>query len=101
MKKSKELKEVAELLRNLATLVDEIVEENKTKSKKAAEPVKEEDDEPYEVVTLADVRAVLAEKSREGKTHEVKALIRKYGAEKLSEVDPEKYNALKAEAEVL
>ena len=50
---------------------------------------------------LAEVRAVLAEKSRQGHTSEVKALLSKHGADKLSEVDPAKYGELKAEAEVL
>lgn len=52
-------------------------------------------------VTLAEVRAVLAEKSRQGHTAEVKELLSKYGADKLSEVDASKYAELKAEAEVL
>lgn len=52
-------------------------------------------------VTLAEVRAVLAEKSRQGHTAEVKELLAKYGADKLSEVDASKYAELKAEAEVL
>ncbi|MFQ7308012.1 MAG: hypothetical protein ACLROY_05260 [Mediterraneibacter sp.] len=52
-------------------------------------------------VTLAEVRAVLAEKSRQGHTAEVKKLLSRYGADKLSEVDPAKYGELKAEAEVL
>ena len=52
-------------------------------------------------VTLAEVRAVLAEKSRQGHTAEVKKLLSRHGADKLSEVDPAKYGELKAEAEVL
>lgn len=52
-------------------------------------------------VTLEQVRAVLAEKSHDGYTDEVRSLLQKYGAEKLSAVDPEKYEALLAEAEVL
>lgn len=36
--------------------------------------------EPEKQLTLADVRAVLAEKSRAGFTEEVKALIAKHGA---------------------
>lgn len=49
--------------------------------------------------TLEDVRATLAEKSRAGYTEEVKALIAKYGAERLSAVDPSNYEALMADAE--
>ena len=52
-------------------------------------------------LTLESVRAVLAEKSRSGHTAEIKALLEKHGAAKLSEIDPAKYSALLAEAEVL
>ena len=52
-------------------------------------------------VTLTEVRAVLAEKSRQGHTAEVKTLLSRYGADKLSEVDPARYAELKSEAEVL
>ena len=50
---------------------------------------------------LEDVRAVLAEKSRAGFTAEVRALLQKYGAAKLSLVDPKDYEALLKDAEVL
>lgn len=52
-------------------------------------------------VTLAEVRAVLAEKSRQEHTGEVKELLSWFGADKLSEVDPSKYADLMKEAEVL
>ena len=52
-------------------------------------------------LTLEDVRAVLAEKSRNGHTAKVRELLEKHGAAKLSEIDPQKYSALLAEAEVL
>ena len=47
---------------------------------------------------LEDVRALLAEKSGAGKTAEVKALLMKYDAGKLSGVKPEDYPALMEEA---
>ena len=50
---------------------------------------------------LEDVRAVLAEKSRAGHTTEVRSLLQKYGAEKLSAVDPANYEALMKDAEVI
>ena len=50
---------------------------------------------------LEDVRAVLAEKSRAGHTAEVRALLQKYGAAKLSEIDPVNYEALLQDAEVI
>ena len=52
-------------------------------------------------ITLEDVRAVLAEKSRNGHTAKIRELLEKHGAAKLSEIDPQKYAALLAEAEVL
>ena len=50
-------------------------------------------------LTSEDVRPVLARKSIEG--HNVQALILKYGAKKLSEVDPAHYADLLHDAEVL
>lgn len=52
-------------------------------------------------LTLEDVRAVLAEKSRAGHTAEVRALLIQHGADKLSDIDPAAYPALLADAEVL
>ena len=50
---------------------------------------------------LENVRAVLAEKSRAGHTAEVRTLLKKYGAAKLSEIDPANYEALMKDAEVI
>jgi len=52
-------------------------------------------------LTLEEVRAVLGDKSTQGHTAKVQALIHKRGAEKLSQVDPAEYAALLAEAEAL
>ena len=52
-------------------------------------------------LNLEDVRAVLAEKSRAGHTAEVRALLKKYGAAKLSEINPANYEALMKDAEVI
>ena len=56
---------------------------------------------PKPELKLEDVRAVLAEKSRAGHTAEVRALLKKYGAAKLSEIDPANYEALMKDAEVI
>ena len=53
------------------------------------------------VLSLEEVRAVLADKSRAGHTAEIRELLRKYGASKLSLVDPKHYEALLREVEVL
>lgn len=52
-------------------------------------------------ITLEMVRSVLAEKSRAGYTANVRAMLEKHGAAKLSEIKPNEYAALLAEAEVL
>ena len=62
-------------------------------------PAKKEKPKPE--IKLEDVRAVLAEKSRSGHTAEVRALLQKYGAAKLSAVDPANYEALMRDAEVI
>jgi hypothetical protein len=58
-------------------------------------------DPPPKAITLEKVRAVLAEKSHDGYTDQVRGLLQKYGAEKLSGVDPKLYAALLKDAEVL
>ena len=52
-------------------------------------------------LTLEQVIAVLADKSRMGFTAEIRTPLQKYGAAKLSGIDPVHYKALVAEAEVL
>ena len=49
-------------------------------------------------VTLEQVRAVLAEKSRNGHTAKVRELLQKHGAAKLSEIDPKEFESLLSEA---
>ena len=63
---------------------------SETKSKKAEEPL-----------TLEAVRKVAADKARKGFTAEVRSLIQKYGADKLSGIDPVNYKALLADVEGL
>ena len=57
--------------------------------------------EPKKKITLEAVRAALAEKSRSGFTAEVKALIRRFGVEKLSDVDESRFAEVLAEAEAI
>ena len=57
--------------------------------------------EKPKAITLEEVRAVLAEKSRAGHTAKVRELLEKYGAAKLSEIEPSQYPSLLAEAVVL
>ena len=53
------------------------------------------------VLTLEAVRAVLADKSRSGFTSQIRSLLEKYGADKLSSIDPVNYKALLADVEGL
>lgn len=53
------------------------------------------------VLTLEAVRAVLADKSRAGFTAQIRSLLQKYGADKLSGIDPANYKALLADVEGL
>lgn len=55
-------------------------------------------DKPYE---FTDVRKAFSAKSHEGYTEEVKDLITKYGASKLSDIKKEDYPALMSDLEVI
>lgn len=55
-------------------------------------------EKPY---SFTDVRGALAAKSKEGFKEEVKKLISKYGAEKLSDINPDDYTALMKDVEGL
>lgn len=63
------------------------------------EPKLPEKKEPE--ISLEKVRGILADKSRAGHTAEVRVIIQKFGADRLSEVDPKYYAAILKEAEVL
>ena len=70
------------------------------KGQKAGEADKKAADSK-KAVAIEDVRAVMAQKTQEGKSKEIKELLQKYGAVKLSAVAPEHYPALLKEARVL
>ena len=52
-------------------------------------------------ITLEKVGGILADKSRAGHTDKVRAIIEKYGAERLSDINQKDYAAIIKEAEVL
>ena len=64
-------------------------------------PITEAQLEKKPELTLEQVRAVLADKSRAGHTAAVRDLLQKYGAAKLSQVDPKHYEALLKDAEAM
>lgn len=87
----KDLHEAARIINSTADVLTELFSSKETDEGVSIEPT----------LTLEQVRAVLAEKSRQGHTAEVRSLLQKYGAEKLSAVDPSNYKALLNDAEVL
>jgi|SRR5574344_434446 hypothetical protein len=84
-----------EELRKCVTIINEIVDGLESAFSSSTEKPKEE----KKSVTLEEVRSVLAEKSRAGKTAEVKELLIKFGVNKLSELDASKYDELLKETE--
>ena len=85
------INDTAKALVNLAKVLAETKEQTKEK-----EPTNEKSK-----VTIEQVRAVLAEKSQEGLTDKVKALLESFGANKLSDVKEENYAALLEKAKEL
>lgn len=63
-------------------------------TKKEETPAATEVKKTEKKLTLEDVRKVAADKARQGHTEEVRHLIQKFGATKLSEVDANKYPEL-------
>lgn len=86
---------ISEELKNLFS-GSEDAEKTEPKTKTAEKASKEE-----KTLSLEDVRAVMADKSRKGYTAEVKALLTKRGVNRLSDIDPKEYAALLAEVEVI
>ena len=87
---------IAEAMTILNTATDAIAAlQAKWEQKTPAEPTAKPAPKP---LTLLEVRSVLADKSREGYTERIRALLEKYGAPKLSEIDPSHYRNLLDEA---
>ena len=87
---------VAEGLRGLAKAEGGTKDKAVKEQKQDAEKVQQESP-----ATLEGIRALMAQKTQEGKSKEIKELLQKYGAVKLSAVKPEDYPALLQEAQVL
>ena len=103
MSRTKLLLDVAEDIRSLAdslqTLANAIAGDDVADeaSVSAVEPVVK----PPVTVTLEQVRAVLAEKSHDGLTEQVRSLLQKYGAQKLSAIASDRYADLLRDAKEL
>lgn len=76
-------------------------QDDNSEENKKSETKSHDDKAAAKAISIADVRKVLAEKTQSGKGAEVKELLSKYGAVKLSEIDAKDYAALLNEAEGL
>ena len=91
-----EIKEDAE---NLASSIGVLLTalESDEEVPKEGEEVKQEE-KTYEI---EDVRKILADKSRLGHTAKIRELLEKYGAKKLSDIEPSNYEDLVEDVEKL
>lgn len=101
MGQMKKMKAVIDDLHSCSEQLSDIAAELEAMFSTAPEEVAVPAATPKPELKLEDVRAVLADISRAGHTAEVRALIEKYGADRLSKVDPKNYEALLRDAEVL
>jgi hypothetical protein len=106
MSKMNDMAQAIEELRNAAAAINDIANwlteafssDPETEAAPAPAPAAKE---PEPVLAFEDVRAILADKSREGFTAQIRELLQKYGGSKLSEVDTKHYKALIADVEGL
>lgn len=96
-----ELRHCGEALISLSESIAALLSTEEAPSELKSAKKKVEETTGPKSITLAEVRAVCAEKSRAGFTAEVKSVITKHGADKLSAIKPEDYAAVLAEVEVL
>ena len=99
MSKTKLLLDFVSDLRSLADSLQAVCEvmtsEDVTPSEeKLSEPTPVPAESPKPTVTIEQIRLVLAKKSQARKTTDVRELLGKFGATKLSEIAPEAYNEL-------
>ena len=98
------VRNLADSLQGVADILAEFKKEEVIEQKPLAQipkKVEKPKNEKAKEYTLEDVRGVLAKKSQNGLTSEVKSLITKYGGNKLSDIDPCRYEEIIKEAEVL
>ena len=99
IKATKELTDCGERLIQTAKKLKELFTTEDLPKPNALEEKKEAPGKEEKIYTKEEVRGVLAGKSAKGYGKEVKALLSKYGADKLSTLNPEHYAAVIADAE--
>lgn len=94
------MESLTESLRNLANAIAN--DEPSAKSEEKPSTQETQEVKPAaKTISVEDVRAVLTPISQSGKTAQVKELLIKHGASRLSDIDPSEYGFLLADAEVL
>ena len=98
MSRIKLLMEIKEDAENLASSIGVLLTALESDEELPKEEKVKQEEKIYEI---EDVRKILADKSRLGHTAKIRELLEKYGAKKLSEIDPSNYKSLVADVEKL
>lgn len=93
-----ELKDCGKALINIADSLTEIFSSTEDVKEEIVEATAEE---PVLEYSFLDVRKKFAEMARAGHTEALKELLKKYGADKLSSIDPSQYAPLLEDAEAI
>ena len=96
-----ELKDCGKILINIADSLIDIFSSTDDEAEKVMEASATPTEEPEPELSFLDLRKKFAEMSRAGHTEMLKGLLKKYGADKLSSIDPSQYAALLADAEAI
>ena len=98
MSRIKLLMEIKEDAENLASSIGVLLTALESDEGLPKEEKIKQEEKIYEI---EDVRKILADKSRLGHTAKIRELLEKYGAKKLSEIEPSNYKDLVADVEKL
>lgn len=98
MSRIKLLMEIKEDAENLASSIGVLLTALESDEELPKEEKVNQNEKIYEI---EDIRKILADKSRLGHTAKIRELLEKYGAKKLSEIDPSNYKDLVADVEKL
>ena len=98
MSRIKLLMEIKEDAENLASSIGVLLTALESDEELPKEEKAKQEEKTYEIEY---VRKILADKSRLGHTAKIRKLLEKYGAKKLSEIEPSNYKGLVADVEKL
>ena len=96
MSRIKLLMEIKKDAENLASSIGVLLTALESDEELPKEEKVKQGERTYEI---EDVRKILANKSRLGHTAQIRELLEKYGAKKLSEIEPSNYKDLLADVE--